>query len=75
MSSVNVNNPKTSHVKVKVGSMGIDAALRLFKKKVKEAGILEEYKTRTEYMKPSLRRRAKRDAARKRSRLESQSDE
>jgi ribosomal protein S21 len=63
-------NPKTTHVKVKVAGMGIDAALRLFKRKVKDSGILEEYKARTEYLKPSLKKKTKRAAARKRNRID-----
>ena len=42
------NRPKTAHVKVKGNGMNIDLMLKIFKRKVKESGILEEYKRRTE---------------------------
>jgi small subunit ribosomal protein S21 len=44
----------------------IDAALRRFKKKIQRAGILSEVKRRERYQKPSLRRKHKVEAARKR---------
>lgn len=67
MSEVYVRVPKTAHVKVKRGQhMSIDLMLKIFKRKVKESGILEEYKDRTEYVKPSKRRKDKMNAARRR---------
>lgn len=60
------NKPKTAHVKVKGNGMNIDLMLKIFKRKVKESGILEEYKRRTEYIKPSKVRSDKKNAARKR---------
>lgn len=44
----------------------IDSALRRFKKKIQRAGILAEVKRRERYEKPSLRRKLKAEAARKR---------
>lgn len=44
----------------------IDSALRRFKKKIQRAGILSEVKRRERYEKPSLRRKRKTEAARKR---------
>lgn len=41
-------------------------ALRIFNKKVKEAGIIQEIHRRKEYVKPSLKRRLKREEAKKR---------
>jgi len=38
----------------------IEIALRNFKRKVKDSGVIEEYKRRTEYIKPSMRNRQKR---------------
>lgn len=67
MSEVYTGVPKTAHVKVKRGpKMSIDLMLKIFKRKVKESGILEEYKTRTEYVKPSKKRKDKMNAARRR---------
>jgi ribosomal protein S21 len=43
--------------------MNIDVAIKIFKRKVKEAGILEEYKERMEYVKPSKKRVERRNAA------------
>lgn len=44
----------------------IESALRRFKKKIQKAGILSEVKRRERYEKPSLRRKRKAEAARKR---------
>jgi small subunit ribosomal protein S21 len=67
MSDVYTSVPKTAHVKVKKGpNMSIDLMLKIFKRKVKESGILEEYKLRTEYVKPSKKRKDKMNAARRR---------
>lgn len=47
----------------------IESALRRFKKKIQKAGILSEVKRRERYEKPSLRRKKKAEAARKRHNL------
>jgi small subunit ribosomal protein S21 len=44
----------------------IESALRRFKKKILKAGILAEVRRRERYEKPSLRRKHKAEAARKR---------
>lgn len=44
----------------------IESALRRFKKKILKAGILAEVRRRDHYEKPSLRRKRKEEAARKR---------
>jgi small subunit ribosomal protein S21 len=44
----------------------IESALRRFKKKIQKAGILSEIKRRERYEKPSVKRKRKREAARKR---------
>lgn len=44
----------------------IESALRRFKKKIQKAGILFEIKRRERYEKPSLRRKRKAEASRKR---------
>jgi small subunit ribosomal protein S21 len=62
------NRPKTAHVKVKGNGMNIDLMLKIFKRKVKESGILEEYKRRTEFIKPSEKKKDKMNASRKRQR-------
>lgn len=59
-------NPQPAHVKVKSNGMGIDLMLKIFKRKVKDCGIIEEYKKRQEYIKPSEIKKDKRNAARKR---------
>lgn len=41
-------------------------ALQIFNKKVKEAGIIQECKNRREYLKPSLKKRLKREEATRR---------
>ena len=44
----------------------IESALKRFKKKIQKAGILSEIKRRERYEKPSIKRRRKAEAARKR---------
>ncbi len=52
---------------VRVGeNENIESALRRFKKKIQKAGILSEIKRRERYEKPSLKRKRKSEAARKR---------
>lgn len=46
----------------------IESALRRFKKKIQKAGILSEVKRRERYEKPSLQRKRKAEASRKRRR-------
>ncbi|MGJ3248006.1 MAG: 30S ribosomal protein S21 [Elainellaceae cyanobacterium] len=46
----------------------LESALRRFKKKIQRAGILSEVRRRERYEKPSLRRKRKLEAARKRFR-------
>lgn len=48
-----------SRVSVKVRNGNVNKALSIFKKKVISSGILQEYKDRQEYIKPSLRKREK----------------
>ena len=47
---------KAAHVTVKNTGMPVDVMIKIFKRKVKEAGILEEYKSKMEYIKPSKRK-------------------
>ena len=51
-----------------VGSL--DRAISEFKKQVKKEGILDDLKKKEFYVKPSLRRRLKREESRKRRRRE-----
>jgi len=44
----------------------VESALKRFKKKIQKAGILSEIKRRERYEKPSVRRKRKSEAARKR---------
>lgn len=54
---------------VKVGkNESLDRALRRFKQSIRKAGVLSEVKKRSHYEKPSVRRKKKSDAARKRKR-------
>lgn len=56
----------TNRVAVKVhGKENLEKALSIFKNKVQRAGILEEYKERQFYTKPSEARREKRKQARR----------
>ncbi len=52
---------------VRVGeNESIESALKRFKKKVQKAGTLSEVKRRETYEKPSIKRKRKSEAARKR---------
>ena len=44
----------------------IESALKRFKKKIQKAGILSEIKRKERYEKPSVKRKRKSEAARKR---------
>ena len=44
----------------------IESALKRFKKKIQKAGILSEVKRRERYEKPSIKKKRKSEAARKR---------
>ncbi|HOK43799.1 MAG TPA: 30S ribosomal protein S21 [Thermoclostridium caenicola] len=54
-----------SEVKVKENET-LDSALRRFKRQCAEAGVLAEVRKREHYVKPSVRRKKKSEAARKR---------
>lgn len=43
-----------------------EKALRTFKKKVEESGLLKEVKDRQQYVKPSIKRKLAKNAAKKR---------
>ena len=51
---------------VEVRNDDVNKALRIFKKKVQEEGILQEYKERQHYEKPSAKRKKAKAAGRKR---------
>ena len=44
----------------------LDSALRRFKRQCQRSGVLTEYKKREQYDKPSVKRKKKSEAARKR---------
>ena len=48
---------------VTVRNGNVDAALRVFKRKVNNSEVLLEYRERKEYVKPSTRRQARKQAA------------
>ena len=53
-------------MKVDVQNDRLDKALKIFKKKIEDSGILKEVKDREEYTKPSEDRKLRKNAARKR---------
>lgn len=61
-----------TNVGVKVRYGNVEKALSIFKKRVKETGILQEYRSRQEYIKPSAKKRKAKKDAQYRSRLEQQ---
>ena len=58
------DTPKGLCVEVRNGDF--NKALRIFKKKVQEEGVLQEYKERQHYVKPSEKKRKAKAAGRKR---------
>jgi small subunit ribosomal protein S21 len=52
--------------KVIVGDNNIEKALRKFKKKVAESGILQEVRQRQEYVKPTIKRKIAKNLAKRR---------
>lgn len=62
----NRNNDEKRGLFVEVRGDDVNKALRIFKKKVQEDGILQEYKERQAYTKPSEKRRKAKQAGRKR---------
>ena len=52
--------------KVIVGDNNIEKALRKFKKKVAESGILQEVRQRQEYIKPTVKRKIAKNLAKRR---------
>ena len=54
-----------SEIKVQKGE-SLDCALRRFKRSCQKAGVLSEVRKREHYEKPSVRRKLKSEAARKR---------
>ena len=54
---------------IKVGkNESLDRALRRFKKSIRKEGVLSEIRKRSHYEKPSVKRKKKAEAARKRKR-------
>ena len=54
-----------SEIKVQKGE-SLDSALRRFKRSCQKAGVLSEVRKREHYAKPSVKRKLKSEAARKR---------
>lgn len=63
---MNKNKEKGRGLKVIVGDLPINVALRKFKQKVDDSGILEEVKSNMFYEKPTTTRKRKKGAARAR---------
>ena len=59
-------NPMNDGTTVKVRNGDITGAIRKFKKKVQEAGIIQELRDRTAYEKPSIKRAKAKKAGRAR---------
>ena len=58
---------KMNGLQVEVYNNNVDKALRIFKKKVKESGLMLELKKKAYYEKPSKKRREKRNMAKLRN--------
>jgi small subunit ribosomal protein S21 len=59
-------NPQKDGLTVEVRGDDIAGAMRRFKKKVQEAGIIQEVRDRQEYVKPSVKRAKAKKAGRAR---------
>lgn len=56
----------TNPIRVTVQDGKFEKAMRLFKKKVDDSGLLKELRDREQYTKPTIDRKLKRNAAKKR---------
>lgn len=56
----------TNPIRVMVQDGKFEKAMRLFKKKVDDCGLLKELKDREQYTKPTVERKLKKNAAKKR---------
>jgi small subunit ribosomal protein S21 len=63
---MNKNKEISRGLKVIVGDLPINVALRKFKQKVDDSGLLEDVKSRMFYEKPTTKRKRKKGAARAR---------
>jgi small subunit ribosomal protein S21 len=63
---MNKNKEISRGLKVIVGDLPINVALRKFKQKVDDSGLLEDVKSRMFYEKPTTERKRKKGAARAR---------
>ena len=63
---MNKSKNKISGLKIIVGDMPINVALRKFKQKVDESGLLEDVKANMFYEKPTTERKRKKGAAKSR---------
>lgn len=58
---------KGPNVEIKIGvKMGVDRGLKKFKRLCESYGVVREYKRRKHYLKPSIRKKEKAEAAEKR---------
>lgn len=60
---------------VAVQDGNVEKAIKRFKKKVQESGILDEYRAKKEYVKPSTRKRLAKNAAKRRATKQRLKDE
>ena len=63
---MNKSKNKISGLKIFVGDMPINVALRKFKQKVDDSGLLEDVKANMFYEKPTTERKRKKGAAKSR---------
>ena len=59
-------NPQVKGIAVEVRNGNVEAAIRKFKKKVQEAGIIQEIRERKEFTKPSVKKARAKAAGRAR---------
>ena len=66
MKNAKGKKPKTFGLTVIVEEGKFEKALRQFKKKVEDSGLIQEIRERQQYVKPSIKRKLAKNAAKKR---------
>lgn len=61
--AIGVKVPQADNDRPEARKSILETALKIFKRKVKESGIIEDYKSRTEFIKPSVKKRRMKEEA------------
>ena len=69
------SNDKTAGLSVKVYNNNVEGALKIFKRKVKDSGLMLELKKKSYYEKPSRLRREKKNLAKLRNKYRTEKEQ